>query len=620
MVNNDFTILLHDTCSHSTKLIYNEMHKAGYNIKQEDDTLNLYEYVTNNHVDLLIINSDESSEEEIQIIEHVKSISITNIIFLTNDIEISSRKQFIKCGLLGYKIKLNNILTIIHEITTLIQKLVNNKNHKILLIKKDNDTRSIILKLLKQRCYEVEVVSTGTAGWKAIDDYNISMIILDINLNDINSHDLVSKARSKISKTLPILALTNKYDPLQLQDYIQNGLSDFIKIPVIHEEFNLKIELWMNYVMQSKLLQKQQAQLEQSLDGFKALTNATIEGLVMFDNNICMDTNDAALHIFEYEEKNKLIGKNILDIVSSNITLFDKEELLKNNVNHEFEIIMRKKNGLEFPAQIKETNIIINSKDIKIIAVLDLSEIKRKEKMLSQQSKMAAMGEMIGNIAHQWRQPLSSISIGASSIKVNHELNILEDNELYQSLDDIVENTEFLSNTISDFQSFLKNDAIKTNYEPEKIVKKVLKLVDGNIKSAKIDVIQSHKEDILLYGLENELTQSLLNIVNNARDALKDQNINPKLILIDTYLEKNNVIISIQDNAGGIPNDIINNIFEPYFTTKHKSQGTGLGLYMTHQMIHDHMNGKIEIVNNDFTYENDDYTGALFKVILPNSK
>ena len=97
-------------------------------------------------------------------------------------------------------------------------------------------------------------------------------------------------------------------------------------------------------------------------------------------------------------------------------------------------------------------------------------------------------------------------------------------------------------------------------------------------------------------------------------------NINPKLILIDTYLEKNNVIISIQDNAGGIPNDIINNIFEPYFTTKHKSQGTGLGLYMTHQMIHDHMNGKIEIVNNDFTYENDDYTGALFKVILPNSK
>jgi len=249
-------------------------------------------------------------------------------------------------------------------------------------------------------------------------------------------------------------------------------------------------------------------------------------------------------------------------------------------------------------------------------------ESHKKDKLIFEQAKLVSMGEMIGNIAHQWRQPLSSISIAASSIKINYEIGMVEEVELFDTLDGIVDSTEFLSNTINDFQSFLKGDSVKTNYVPSEVIKKLLKLVDGNIKSAGVKVIENHESGIELYGLGNELTQALLNIVNNARDALKEKEFKDKYIFIDTYLDskKQNVIISIQDNAGGIPDDVINKIFEPYFTTKHQSQGTGLGLYMTHQMIIDHMHGEIQVDNNDFTYNDKSYHGALFKVILPLNK
>jgi PAS domain S-box-containing protein len=357
-------------------------------------------------------------------------------------------------------------------------------------------------------------------------------------------------------------------------------------------------------------------------DNITALLNATIEALLMFDNNICIELNDVALKMFGYDIKSDLIGKNILDIVSKDITQYDTEQLLKNDINHEFELLMAKKNGQEFPAQIKEKNILLKSKNIKIIAVLDLTDIKRKEKLFAEQSKLASMGEMIGNIAHQWRQPLSSISISASNIKVNYEMDMLEDDELVNELDSIVNSTVFLSDTINDFQSFIKGDAIASNFLLDESITKVLKLVDGNIKSADINVVLQIQDNIKLFGLANEFVQVLLNIINNAKDALVENKINNKLIIIKINYDTNktNAIISIQDNANGIPNHIIDKIFEPYFTTKHKTNGTGLGLYMTNQMINEHMKGKVEVSNEIFTYNDVEYKGALFKISLPINK
>jgi len=617
---DDFKILVtnidttYDSC-----LICEELKKDNYNLIEKNNIYDVYDFIENNKVDLIIINDKDSNAKAQEVIHRINSLTNTNIIFLTNDANVKLRKNFFQYNLLDYKVKLNNLTSIISDIKLLIKRLFANSNEKILIIKKDNKTREIIVNLLKQRCFDVEVVSNGSAGWKIIEkEDNFSMIIVDISLQDVNSSDIIKKAKIKYSNTLPILALTSQYDPLLMQENIANGLSDFIKVPVIHEEFNLKVGVWINNVIQSRQLKQQKQKLRQTLNSFKALSNATMEGLIMFEDNICVDINEEALKLFKYDSEDDLLGRNILDVFSKNITQFDKDNLVDNSINHQFELEMLRSDGIEFPAAIKERNIILENKQTKIIAVLDLTDIKRKEDMLAQQSKLASMGEMIGNIAHQWRQPLTSISISASNIKLNYELDMFDEEEFFELTTSIIESTEFLSNTINDFQSFLKGDGIKSNFTVQEVVKKVLMLVSGNIKSVNIKVIEDYQTDKKIFGIQNEFTQCLLNIINNARDALKEKDVKDKYIFISTsYDEKEDkVVVKIKDNAQGIPPSVLPKIFEPYFTTKHQSQGTGLGLYMTHQMLVDNLNAKVEVNNQTYTYNNEEYTGAQFKISI----
>ena len=142
-------------------------------------------------------------------------------------------------------------------------------------------------------------------------------------------------------------------------------------------------------------------------------------------------------------------------------------------------------------------------------------------------------------------------------------------------------------------------------------------MVKGSVKNNNIDVILNLQDDIKIDGYENELTQCFINIFNNAKDVLAEQEIENKYIFISTYLQDDKAIIIIKDNAGGITQDVLPKIFEPYFTTKHKSQGTGLGLHMTYSLIVDGMDGTIKAKNKSYEYKNKTYTGAEFMISLP---
>ena len=244
-----------------------------------------------------------------------------------------------------------------------------------------------------------------------------------------------------------------------------------------------------------------------------------------------------------------------------------------------------------------------------------LVKTREKEELLHQQSKLAAMGEMIGNIAHQWRQPLSTISTAASGIKMHKEIGILSDKEMNRSLDAIVLNTKVLSQTIDDFRNFFKKDKKKNFFQIDNTIEKVISLLSASFTNKEIIIVKDLSDDEI-FNLENELTQALLNIINNAKDALLINNIENKYIFITTYVKEDKLHIKIKDNAGGIPLEIINKIYEPYFTTKFKAQGTGIGLYMSKTIIEKHMKGSIKVSNTRFTYNGIDYEGACFDVIL----
>ncbi len=247
-------------------------------------------------------------------------------------------------------------------------------------------------------------------------------------------------------------------------------------------------------------------------------------------------------------------------------------------------------------------------------------QLHKKQNMLFQQSKMAAMGEMIGNIAHQWRQPLSTITTASTGMKLQKELNGELDTELFNnSVDKINASAQHLSKTIDDFRNFFSPNKKESKFYLKDIFATTLDLVSAQFNAKEIKIIK-HIDNVELFTYENELIQALINILNNARDELiKLPRGKDRLIFIDTSLNDNNgTTIEIKDSAGGIDNSIMNKIFEPYFTTKHKSNGTGIGLYMTKEIIVKHLQGELEVENCVYEYNGNICNGALFRIKIKN--
>ena len=250
----------------------------------------------------------------------------------------------------------------------------------------------------------------------------------------------------------------------------------------------------------------------------------------------------------------------------------------------------------------------------------DISDQIHNQELLYHQSKIASLGEMLGNIAHQWRQPLSIISTIATGAKLKKELNILDDKEFIDNMEKINNHTQYLSSTIDDFRDFFSsNDYIKNKINLKDSLKKAFSLVKDAYKSSNIKIIQDlYEETSLLYN-ENIFIQAIINILNNAKDALNklENKSLDKYVFISLKKEKDFYIIKIKDNANGVNEEYIDKIFEPYFTTKHKEQGTGIGLYMTNQIITKHLKSTINVQNVKYTYLKKEYKGAEFCIIIP---
>ena len=240
-----------------------------------------------------------------------------------------------------------------------------------------------------------------------------------------------------------------------------------------------------------------------------------------------------------------------------------------------------------------------------------------KDNILFQQSKMASMGEMIGNIAHQWRQPISIIAMWANNIIADIDMDEIDKKDLRLYANNITSQTKQLSQTIEDFRNFFVPNKEKTIFSIQDSINKTMSLLVASFKTHNIEVIENI-EDIKVKLLENELTQAILNIVKNSKDIIITLPQDSKrLIFIDIYRDSSNLIIEIKDNGGGVPKEIQGKIFEPYFTTKHKSQGTGIGLYMTNTIITKHLGGKLILENEKYEYQGESYIGAMFKLIMP---
>lgn len=251
----------------------------------------------------------------------------------------------------------------------------------------------------------------------------------------------------------------------------------------------------------------------------------------------------------------------------------------------------------------------------------EMNKTLEKEKLLVQQSKMAMMGEMIDNIAHQWKQPLSLIRMSNQLIKLDKETGgtLYDEKTLNESIDNIDNSVEHLSTTIDDFRNFFNPNKGKTHFKMNEAFERTFKLLNSELKKSNIEVVKNIK-DVKVNGYQNELIQVFINIIKNAKDEFvkKEENEVKQYIFINVFETEVDIQIKIKDTCGGIPNGIVNNIFRAHFTTKEDQGGSGIGLYMSKQII-EGMHGTLDVSNQVFVYEGIEYKGAEFTIIIPKN-
>ncbi len=235
--------------------------------------------------------------------------------------------------------------------------------------------------------------------------------------------------------------------------------------------------------------------------------------------------------------------------------------------------------------------------------------LKEQEKLIMAQSRLAAMGEMISMIAHQWRQPLTVIAMNANNMLLDIVLDNFDVNTIEEHSHTIVDQTIYLSKTIDDFRNFFKPDKSLSKVTMKHVIEETLIIVKESLRNHNIKVETTYDSLSEVDAYPRELMQVFVNIINNAKDALILQEKEDMWITIHIYEDATHVITEVCDNAGGIDTEIITKIFDPYFTTKENQNGTGLGLYMSKMIIDKHLDGTIEASNGE--------AGACFKVKLP---
>ena len=390
----------------------------------------------------------------------------------------------------------------------------------------------------------------------------------------------------------------------------------------------------------------------QMQDTFQSIYEKSSDGIMLIQNKRFKDCNDAMVKMFGFQSKGELLHTNISQILpkkqpDGTLSLTKMIHVLnqaQSKGSYKTEWLHQKIDGTPLWVEIVLTKIILEGeefihgiwrdtqerKELELekeqalhkVAILnqnlqdkvnkEIQKNRDKEKQLLQQSRMAQMGEMLSMIAHQWRQPLSAISASSASIELQATLGVL-DNEIAQKKSkEISSFAQHLSKTIDDFRNFFKPNKRQLSTTYDILISSVLDIVGTSIRNQNIEI----KEDLYCHDsfitYPNELKQVILNLLQNAKDALGDKNIEEPYIQLKSYQTGQEYILEISDNAGGIPPKIMDKIFNIYFSTKSKKDGTGLGLYMSKTIIENHCDGTLSVSNGK--------EGAIFKISLPYEK
>ncbi|MCX6075562.1 MAG: PAS domain S-box protein [Campylobacterales bacterium] len=407
-----------------------------------------------------------------------------------------------------------------------------------------------------------------------------------------------TKAKQLVHEKLKILPDLTAEDATKL----------FLELEIQHIELE----------MQNSELHKAHEEAEEAKERYFELYN---------DSPVCYCTLDEEGSIIEANERTtrtiglereQLLGKKMSDFVfreDQDIFYLHQQKILELSEPQTCELRIAKSDGLPVWMNISATashdkrgnriyHLVFNNIDERKMIE---ERLKNKEKMLLVQSRYAAMGEMISMIAHQWRQPLNIIGLATANMKTKQMLHMLDEASMDENTEIITENIAFMSDTIDDFRNFFKPDAPKEPVTIEEVITIALKVIGQSLVANNITFAVHNNSKTSLLMHKNSLVQVLLNIIGNAKDELIFKKVESAVIDITVNETEDKIAITVCDNAGGIPNEIMEKINQPYFTTK-KIYGTGLGLYISQTIIEKHFFGTLTWYNK--------HSGACFVITL----
>lgn len=507
---------------------------------------------------------------------------------------------------------------------------------RILIVDDVTSNIHLLSNMLKDE-YSIIVAKNGTKALELCSkDQKPDLILLDIVMPEMDGFEVCKKLKeNQETQHIPIVFVSSLNEISEQELAIEAGGEDYIFKPVSKTILFHKIELLLgrkNIQNTQNIKQFQKVDTAMHRKGKILIVDDTPENLQVAIEILKADYSvvvaKSGIKALEIIQDSPDIDLILLDVIMPEMNGFEVCRKIKSNdafshIPVVFVTILENEKDIIEGFNLGATDYVVKPFEPEILKVrvknhIDLKlhqdelkeNIKQKELLLLKQSKLATLGEMFESITHQWKQPLSVISMSNANIRVESELDTLTSQKLEQFLNDIDNSTTHLSETIDVFRDFLEED-IKNQYlNLKELINKTIRLLESKIKNRTIEV-KCDLEDIEVCTRKNDLVQVLMNLLSNSINALEKIETH-RYIHISASVHNDTVTVSVCDNAGGIPHEYQNKIFDKYFTTKKDKKGSGIGLYIVKTIVEKNLKGNVSNHNTE--------DGTCFKISFQNSK
>jgi len=635
-------LLLQEDIEILEKLQHNLMKNGDYELITTNDCDEVQLLINEHDFDATIVDIKAIDTRRPKLIDKLIEKDIP-VILLTDSEDLELKESVMTKNIVSYIIKQTD-----EDITYacwLLERLEKNRFIKILIVEDSMVYRKMIKRILSPHLFKIFQAKDGVEALDILrENPDIKVVLTDYNMPRMDGLELTCEIRKHFKRTkLSIIVVSSEESGLVSSRFLKYGANDYIRKPFTLEEFYSRIYLNLDNVelieasatkmkkissitkQLNELNRTLESRVQEELDKNVHNTNRMRKDLEIINkyvlalrtdpDGVITDVSDAYCKVSGYSSK-ELIGKTNSILRHPETTdeqLYELWETIKSGKKYVGEFRNRKKSGATFWLVLTIMPEIDDNGKIYAYSALyqEITQVKKVEEQqnqLIQQSKQAVMGEMIGMIAHQWRQPLATISAIAGNISIGIELGTIKDKQTKESMKKINDFAKYLSRTINDFRNFFKPNKEIEVANVNSLIEETLEFTEHMLETHGIKVFKNYNTEVSINVFRSETVQVLINIIKNAQDAMVDNNIKNRELNIKTYNDSKYAHIEIKDNGGGIPSDIIDKIFDPYFSTKSKN-GTGLGLYMSKTIVEDHLKGRLSARNEG--------TRSIFKIDLP---